>query len=329
MKQNKIKILLSILLLCAIFLFVLSPKENIEACLKGLIVWATALVPALLPFFFFTKVLTHLGVVEVVSKYLAKLTSKLFHTSGISAYIYCMSILTGYPMGAKLTADYYSMGLIDRGQAHRITTFTSTSGPLFIIGTVGIGMFQSPLIGFVVLISHLIGAFLNGILYRNYMYSPLTTLCQETPIVKQKASMLEDSMMSTITSLLIIGGYVALFFTIITMLNNYHLLTPIQLFLKTILDLCHLPTGIAYGITNGMVEMTRGCLDLVGTTRNTAIACVALTGIISFGGLSISCQALTFLKKFRIKIPFFFLQKTTHAILSMLVCFVIIFLFRI
>lgn len=323
MKQNKLKIILSILLLSAIFLFVLSPEENIEACLKGLIVWATALVPALLPFFFFTRLLSKLGVVEAISKRLAKITSKLFHTSGISAYIYCMSILTGYPMGAKLTADYYEMGLIDRGQAHRITTFTSTSGPLFIIGTVGIGMFRSPLIGLVVLIAHFVGAFLNGLLYRNYMYEPSSVLTLNTP-VKPNTPSTEDSMMSTITSLLIVGGYVALFFTIITMLNNYHILTPIQLFLKTILDLFHLPTGIAYGLTNGLIEMTRGCLDLVGTTRSTAIACVALTGIISFGGLSISCQALTFLKKFRIKIPFFFLQKTTQAIISMAVCAIIV-----
>lgn len=319
MKQNKLKILLSILLLVAIFLFVLSPKENIEACLKGLLVWATALVPALLPFFFFTKLLSSLGVVELVSIHLAKITSKLFHTSGISAYIYCMSILTGYPMGAKLTADYYSLGLIDRGQAHRITTFTSTSGPLFIIGTVGIGMFQSAKIGLIVLIAHFVGAFLNGLVYRNYMYEPGSAVIMETR-PPQKTSILEDTMMSTITSMLIIGGYVALFFTIITMLNNYHILTPIQLFLKTILDLLHLPTGIAYGMTNGLIEMTRGCLDLVGTTRSTAIICISLSGIISFGGLSISCQALTFLRKFRIKIPFFFLQKTTHALLSMGVC---------
>ncbi len=325
MKANKMKIILSIVLLTGIFLFVLSPEENIKACLKGLIVWATALVPALLPFFFFTKLLSQLGVVTAISQYLAKWTSKLFHTSGISAYIYCMSILSGYPMGAKLTADYYTMELIDRGQAHRITTFTSTSGPLFIIGTVGIGMFQDIKIGIIVLLSHFIGAICNGIIYRNYMYSPQTTLTQST-VPQTEKNVLEESMLSTIQSMLVIGGYVALFFTIITMLNNYHILTPIQLFLKTLLDLFHLPTGIAYGISNGMIEITRGCLDLVGTTRNTAIACITLSGIISFGGLSVACQALTFLRKFRIKVSFFFLQKTTHAIFSMCVCAILLFL---
>lgn len=325
MKKNRLKIFVSVILLTAIFLFVMSPKENIEACLKGLVVWATALVPALLPFFFFTKILSQLGIVEYASRYLAKFTQKFFHTSGISAYIYCMSILSGYPMGAKLTADYFEAGLIDRGQAHRITTFTSTSGPLFIIGTVGIGMFQNFKLGLIILIAHFIGAFINGILYRNYMYKPeknvITYSYQQLP--QKTKNILEESMMSTIQSMLVIGGYVALFFTVITILNRYHILAPIQIFLKTLFDLIHIPTGVATGITNGIIEITKGCLDLVGSTGNISLICILLTGIISFGGISIACQALTFLKKFKIKVSFFLLQKTTHAMISMFVCFII------
>jgi nucleoside recognition membrane protein YjiH len=80
-----------------------------------------------------------------------------------------MSVLSGYPVGAKLTADFYEKGLITKGQACRITTFTSTSGPLFIVGTVGIGMFHSAKLGIIILLSHFIGAILNGLIYRKYM----------------------------------------------------------------------------------------------------------------------------------------------------------------
>ncbi len=324
MKNRKWNIFLSIIILTAIFLFVLTPKENIDACLKGLIVWATALAPALLPFFFFTKLLAMLGVVQAISKRLAPITQKLFHTSGIGAYIYCMSILSGYPMGAKLTADYYAMGLISRGEAHRITTYSSTSGPLFIIGTVGIGMFGSYQLGIIILLSHFIGAFFNGLLYRNYLYNPTNTTL--TLSIPKEENILEDTMMSTIKSLLIVGGYVALFFTIITMLNNFHILTPLQILLNSILEWLHLPTGLSYGISNGLIEMTRGCLDIVGTTNHISTLAIPLTFLISFSGLSISCQALAFLRKFRISIPFFFLQKTTHALCSVGVCCLLCYL---
>ena len=46
-------------------------------------------------------------------------------------------------------------------------SFCSTSGPMFIIGAVGAGMFNSTFAGYIMFTSHVLGAFLNGIIYRN------------------------------------------------------------------------------------------------------------------------------------------------------------------
>lgn len=166
--MKKQQLFLSLLITILIVLFVIQPKQNIDAALNGIIVWATALLPALFPFFFFTKILNELGFVEKISKYLQPIMRKLYKTNGISAYVYVMSIISGYPVGAKLTSDLYESKLLSYGQACRTTTFTSTSGPLFIIGTVAIGMFNSYKMGLIVLFSHLFGALLNGLIYRNY-----------------------------------------------------------------------------------------------------------------------------------------------------------------
>ena len=133
-KRNTI--FLSTIVIVLIILFVSHPQQNIDACVNGLLVWATSIAPALFPFLIFTKLLSELNFIENISIYLSPITKKLYNVPGISAYIYTMSILSGYPVGAKLTADFYEKGLITKGQACRITTFTSTSGPLFIVGTV-------------------------------------------------------------------------------------------------------------------------------------------------------------------------------------------------
>lgn len=319
-KQN---IFLSSIVLILMSLFILNPKTNLEACLNGLMVWATSIAPALFPFLIFTKLLSELNFVENVSIYLSPITKKLYRVPGISAYIYTMSVLSGYPVGAKLTADFYDKGLITQGQACRIVTFTSTSGPLFIIGTVGIGMFNSSKIGIIILISHFAGAIINGLLYRNYMYENVNI--QEIPYTKQQTkNMLEDMMLNSIKSILIIGGYVAIFFVIITILNSYNILYPVTYLLSKLFNLMGLPPHLCTSLINGIIEVTKGCLDLSQLTNlSNTLKCTIATFLISFGGFSIHMQALTFIKQFNIKISFYLTQKFTHAIISTIIALLI------
>ena len=77
-----------------------------------------------------------------------------------------MAILSGYPVGSKMIADLYIQGKISKDEAYRMSAFCSTSGPMFIIGAVGVGMFKSSLVGYILFISHSLSAFLNGLIYR-------------------------------------------------------------------------------------------------------------------------------------------------------------------
>ena len=233
-----------------------------------------------------------------------------------------MSVLSGYPVGAKLTADFYEKGLITKSQACRITTFTSTSGPLFIVGTVGIGMFHSAKLGIIILLSHFIGAILNGLLYRKYMLEKVN-ISSTLPTLTPNKNMLEDIMISSIRSIMIIGGYIAIFFVIITMLNNSNILYPIQFIINNTFKFLHIPISITTPFINGIIEVTKGCLDLSNTTTPDIVKCAVSTLLISFGGFSIHMQALTFIKRFEIKTSFYLLQKITHAIISTMLSIII------
>ena len=319
-KKIPLNIILSLLILAVIILFVMRPKVGMQACFDGVSVWAKSLLPALFPFFILTGLLTHLGVVEKLSKKISKLTSVVFGCSGVSSYVYLMSILSGYPVGAKITADLYLNNTITSKEAIKITTFTSTSGPLFIIGTVGIAMFNSFYLGLIVLIAHFVGAILNGVLFRSYKISE-----QDNFNVQTMDLNLEDIMLSSIKSILIIGGYVAIFFVLIAIIESYHIFDPLVWGLSKILGLCGLNNISASAIISGVLEVTKGCLVLSTAKLPLKVSAIIATFLISFGGLCIHAQAFTFLRKFGMKYRLFVLIKLCHALLASLVAIPLVF----
>lgn len=318
MKLKKSTIFISLLLIVLIIFLIIAPEISISACLSGIEVWATNILPALFPFLLFTKLLGELGFITYISDFISPITEKLYNTSGISGYVYLMSIFSGYPVGAKITSDLVENKIIDNGQASRITTFTSTSGPLFVLGTVAIGMFNNKTLGYVVLLSHFVGALLNGLLYRKYKYtSPRNP--KVTILTEQQKNILEDSMLSSIKSIMIVGGYISIFFMLITILNSFNIYTPILYITSKVL---HIDPQIITAIINGIIELTRGCLDVQACHLSVKTSAMILSGLISFGGLSINLQAYTFLKKANINMKFYLLQKITHSLISIALAFI-------
>lgn len=163
----KKRIFLSLCIFFIILSIILSPQTYIKVCSSAIEVWAKILLPSLLPFFIFTKLLTSIGYVQTISANFKNLSFKLYKSPPISAYIFLMSILTGYPVGSKLTSDLFNSGAISKNDAQKCTSFTSNSGPMFIVGSVGIGMLFSATCDYIILISHIIGALINGLIYRN------------------------------------------------------------------------------------------------------------------------------------------------------------------
>lgn len=320
--MTKLKKILSIkktivicIILC-IFAICTNTDMSITACIGGLTIWATRLVPALFPFFFLTRLFASLGGIEIFEKIFSPITRKFYNTDGKSGYVFAMSLLSGYPVSAKLTADLYNSGEITHGQAYRTVTFSSTSGPLFVITTVGIGMFGSAKLGLSVMIVHIIGSVLNGLLYRKYKISDNMRL--PSTKVEKSQNILEDAMMSSINSILLIGGYVCFFFVTISLISSLNILSPIT----NILSMSGIEQNISQGVLSGIVEITRGCLELSTCSLSSKTALIITSTIISWGGISINLQALAFLKKMQFSTKFYFLSKITQTIITLCVSIV-------
>ena len=75
-KNKKINYFLTFLILLIILNMVIFPKKYINSCFNGISAWALNVLPSVLPFMFFTKLLFELNVIENFSKKYSNFTKK-------------------------------------------------------------------------------------------------------------------------------------------------------------------------------------------------------------------------------------------------------------
>lgn len=302
-----IKFLFTLLVIFFLLNMLIAPAKYLQTALSGLSTWATIVLPSVFPFMFFTRVLTSLGYVEKFTKPFTKFSTFLYKTSPLSFYVFFMAIMSGYPVGSKMIADLYVARKINRTDAYRMSAFCSTSGPMFIIGAVGIGMFKSATIGYILFISHVLGAMLNGLIYRNVTASDTDNDKEEQ--ISSAGTDISSIVQSCVQSILAVGGIITIFFIIIEVFSPLFSFLPLPL----------------SAFLEGVIEITKGSLSL-STLTSPKLAVLLCSFVIGFGGISTILQSITMLNRVKIPLKLYILQKLTHGLLSMLVSAPLLFL---
>ena len=289
-----------------------------------MLLFAKNVAPALFPFFFFTKLLTGLGTANTLGKLLKKPVAKLYNAPNESGYILIMSLISGYPIGAKLISDFYENRVFSIEDCKRVSSFTSTSGPLFVVGTVGTLMLSSPKAGYILFACHAIGAVLNGFIYRGRQATH--NFVPEMP-AKRDENFLNTSITSSILSVLVVGGYIAIFSMVIDVALDLKIIDFFANLIKPVLKLFGVDTSISSSVIISLIEITRGCQSFAKSGADIKIILPFVAGLLSFGGLSITFQSLTFLRQCKVKTIFYFLTKSTQAILSFVITLIAVNIF--
>ncbi|MFR1983231.1 MAG: nucleoside recognition domain-containing protein [Christensenellaceae bacterium] len=136
------KALPTLFLLAFAALFAVFPDRYVPVCLDGIALWALNVLPAVFPFLFVTALLRASGGAQRVSRVFSPFAKVLFGTGGEGGFCFFMSILSGYPVGASLVSAFKADGVFSDDEAQILACACSTSGPLFVIGSVGAGMFS-------------------------------------------------------------------------------------------------------------------------------------------------------------------------------------------
>ncbi|MBQ9081730.1 MAG: hypothetical protein IJY26_03760 [Clostridia bacterium] len=276
-------------------------------CLDGVNLWAVCVLPSTLPFLFITGLLTRLGYVNQLSKRFSPFTKLFFNLSGVSGYCLLMSFLSGYPVGAKTLCDLKEQGVVSASEATKMSFICSSSGPLLILGSVGTGMFFNATVGGILLIAHLSAVVLSGVLFRFYKVIPSKAYL---PALKKADNVLYECMYSSVISVLCVGGFIAVFYTLSLILSDWHIVSP----LSSLLTAFGCPEDTAKGFAQGLIEMTGGCKSLAVNPSALNVGLCAF--LITFGGISILVQQIVYLKRAGVKLRIFLPVKLLQAAIA-------------
>lgn len=325
LKRNFIPLLFFVFMLCLIFF----SKSNIVAVKGSLNIWVNNVIPSLFPFFIATELLNNTNIPKQIGYIFNKIMKPLFNVPGIGAYALFMGIVSGYPVGAKIVTNFRNNNLCTKEEAERLITFTNNSGPLFILGTVGISLFYDFSIGMLLLFTHILGCLSVGIIFRFWKsrtrYSRNIDVSPKNLTFNSLGEVISKSILSAIKSIVLIGGFVVFFGIVISILKNAQLFNFLLILLSPIFNILHINTSFIIPVITGIIELTNG-ITMVSSvaSKNLGINVVIAAFLLGFGGISITLQVLSIISKSDISIKPYMLGKLLHGTLASFYTFLII-----
>lgn len=337
MKKNciyifKIKqLILPFILIIFTGCLVIFSNNNLSAAKSGLVLWANSIVPSLFPFFVATELLSHTNFTYYLGRILNKFMKPIFNVPGEGSFAFIMGIISGYPIGAKIAANFRENNICTKEECERLLSFTNNSGPLFIIGTVGISMFGNSTIGFLLLITHLLASVTVGFIFRFWKHKVKYTSLKNRSYVDSKdnislsnlGGIIGNSISSSINTILLIGGFVVLFSVIISIMQTSQLLNILSNCFSHLFKLLNIPPEFSSGIISGILELTNG-LNIICNIpcKQLSINIIVASFLLGLGGISILLQVWSTIAKTDLSIKPYIIGKLLHACFSAFYTFI-------
>ncbi len=252
---------------------------------------------SLFPMFIINDIMISLNIPYYFYKLFNKLFNKIFKTSGICAYVFIMSLISGTPSNAYILKNLVENNKISNKEASHYLYFTYFSNPLFL--TLMLSQIFNSHIVIKIIIIHYLSNLIIGIILRKK--APNITNNNLNINNENLSNVLIASIKRSINTLLMILGTIVF----------YMLLTYI------ITSLLHSNYFLKVAIAS-LLEITNG-LNLLAKL-NTVIKIKEIIAIatISFGGLSINTQIKSILEDTNISYKSFFKGRIMHAIIGII-----------
>ncbi|OPA80604.1 sporulation integral membrane protein YlbJ [Paenibacillus selenitireducens] len=323
------------------------PHATLEASVRGLSIWWDVLFPALFPFFVISEMLLGFGIVHFVGTLLDPLMRPLFRIPGTGGFVVAISYASGYPVGAKLTAQLWDQRLVTREEGERLVAFTTTSDPIFLIGAVSVGFFHDVGVAPILAIAHYGAGTLIGFLMRFHgsraIPSPflsssaghqgLGRIRQALRAMHQArlrdgrdlGLLIRESLRSSLKLMMVVGGLVVFFSVILELLTAAHVMNGLYSLIQSMLGIFGIPPELSQSIVNGIFEVTLGAKSAgaAGTSIPLVYQLSVAAFVLSWGGLSVHAQVASILNATNLRYWPFLIARLSHGLLAMIFVFLI------
>lgn len=346
-KKNIFAIFFSLFAIC----LVIFSSSNLTATKNGLALWANNVVPSLFPFMVAANLLGATNIVYILSKYLDKFMRPIFNVPGCSAFPFIMGLISGYPVGAKIVSNLYASGECTKEEAERMLCFTNNSGPLFILGYCGLSLYGNSHVGALLLFTHILSSIIVGIFLgifsrkksrktfgkvlssgssENYKSNNKLNLTNISTLNRNSSNVsfsnlgeiLGNSIISSVKTILMIGGFVTLFSVIISILKRTKIITLLS---QIISSLIHIKPEIINGLFIGFIEFTNGLSEISNIHLKSLSTNLTLSAfVLGFGGISVTLQVLSIISKYKLSGRKYLYGKLLHGLVAGIITLVLL-----
>ena len=291
------------------------PEESSKSIKTGINYCVNILVPSLFPFMFMAVFTVQSKIFSNPGKIISKITNFLFYLPGCTAPVILLSLVGGYPVGARGVKTLFDQKKINSEQLNRMMCFCVGSGPGFTISLVGTLILHNKLMGLILLVSQILGAFAIGIFCairarkRNFLIYTENT---ENDISNTNtAQTIIDSTSAVCASIIEMCTLIIIFTFFISIIENAY--SHIPLFQQSV----HLKNYEQEIITTAIsfFEITAGCIR----SANLKYSFLIIAAALGYGGICTHMQISAILKNCKFNFKKFCLFRFINSIIS-LVC---------
>lgn len=300
-------------LLTAALGLILAPTEAMEGAKTGLTLCFNVIIPSLFPFFVLSSLLVELGLAAYLGRALEPVMRPLFRVNGACATAVALGFVGGYPVGARTALSLYEKGLCSKTEAERLLAFCNNSGPAFILGVVGAGVFASSRVGLLLYLVHALASLLVGLLFRFYGREEGSARRGGTHVESVRfTSAFTGSVTRSFQSTLSICAFVVFFSVVITLLSRFGILAALAHGLSALCAPFGLTEAWASRLLTGLLEISSGVWSLSGS--GTLAGRVSMAAfMLGWAGISVHCQVLSFLSDSGLSVRTYLLGKLLHG----------------
>lgn len=247
-----------------------------------------------------SNILIDSGFAEFFGNILNKPVKFLFNVNGNCVAAILLGSIAGFPVGAKCAAMLYDKNLCSKDEAERILPYCNNAGPAFIIGTIGIGIFNDYKIGVMIYIVQIISAVICGIIL-SFPRKQINSYPNPYTINNITAATISKSVINAGTSMISICGHICFFSFLLNII------------IKLITNITTNPYIITF--ICGLFEITSGFNCAGHLTYGVAIAAL----FCGWSGLSVQMQISSLVSQHGISMKYCILGKLLQGVLMFLI----------
>lgn len=317
-RQQIRDLLLGASLLVATMALLLFPTESMAAAKTGLTLCYNVIIPSLFPFFVLSSLVVELGLSGYLGRALERVMRPLFNVPGSCASALALGFVGGYPVGARTAINLYEKGSCTKSEAERMLAFCNNSGPAFILGVVGAGVFANSRIGVTLYLAHVAASICVGIIFRFYHKNSKEERASSSSHrieATHFTTAFVTSMKNALSSTLNICAFVVFFTVVLRLLFLSGIMSSIAGVLVAIFSPIGFTREWAARLLTGILEISSGVWSLSGDGSLSGRMSMAAF-ILGWAGLSVHCQVLSFLGSSGLSPRSYIAGKALHGVIS-------------